>query len=72
MIPYFAQKVKANFVTEGENFYPAKRRMGAARIIRIVPEKITGKPAPLPKGGRDVAKVICRDGSLLDTIHQVL
>ena len=42
------------------------------RELKERAEKITGKPAPLPKGGRDVAKVICRDGSLLDTIHQVL
>lgn len=35
-------------------------------------EAITGKPAPLPRDGRTVAKVICRDGSLLDTIHQVI
>ena len=34
-------------------------------------EAITGKPAPLPRDGRTVAKVICRDGSVLDTIHQV-
>ena len=34
-------------------------------------ERITGVPAPLPVSDRVVAKVISRDGELLDTIRQV-
>ena len=34
-------------------------------------ERITGTPAPLPVSDRVVAKVISRDGELLDTIRQV-
>ena len=34
-------------------------------------EKITGKPRKLPRGDRAVAKVIGRDGDLLDTIYTV-
>ena len=34
-------------------------------------EKLTGQPAPLPEGGREVARVISRDGDLLDTIRAV-
>lgn len=33
-------------------------------------ERITGVPAPLPVSDRVVAKVISRDGELLDTIRQ--
>ena len=33
-------------------------------------ERITGTPAPLPVSDRVVAKVISRDGELLDTIRQ--
>ena len=34
-------------------------------------ERITGKPAKLPKGDRVVANVISRDGGLLDVIYNV-
>ena len=34
-------------------------------------ERITGKPAKLPKGDRVVAEVISRDGDLLDKIYNV-
>ena len=34
-------------------------------------ERITGKPAKLPKGDRVVAEVISRDGDLLDNIYNV-
>lgn len=34
-------------------------------------ERITGKPAKLPKGDRVVADVISRDGDLLDQIYNV-
>ena len=34
-------------------------------------ERITGKPAKLPKGDRVVADVISRDGELLDQIYNV-
>jgi len=34
-------------------------------------ERITGKPAKLPKGDRAVAEVIYRDGTLQDTIYNV-
>ena len=34
-------------------------------------ERITGKPAKLPKGDRVVANVISRDGDLLDVIYNV-
>ena len=33
-------------------------------------EQITGTPAPLPPAGRVIAKVIGRDGTLLDTIGE--
>ena len=35
-------------------------------------ERITGKPEKLPVGDRPVAEVIYRDGTLLDTIYNVL
>ena len=35
-------------------------------------ERITGKPQPLPEGGRVVAQVFGREGNLQDTIRQVL
>ncbi|MBQ6693081.1 MAG: citrate lyase subunit alpha, partial [Clostridia bacterium] len=35
--------------------------------LKAVAEKITGKPAALPRGGRTVAKVIHRDGDVIDT-----
>ena len=35
-------------------------------------ERITGKPEKLPLGDRPVAEVIYRDGTLLDTIYNVL
>jgi len=34
-------------------------------------EKITGKPAKLPRGERAVAEVIYRDGTVQDTIYNV-
>ena len=34
-------------------------------------EAITGTPRRLPQGDRVVAKVISRDGALLDEIHSV-
>ena len=34
-------------------------------------ERITGKPAKLPKGDRVVANVMCRDGGILDQIYNV-
>ena len=34
-------------------------------------ERITGKPAPLPKGDRVVAQVIGRNGNILDEIYSV-
>ena len=34
-------------------------------------ERITGKPAKLPKGERVVANVMCRDGGILDQIYNV-
>jgi len=39
--------------------------------LKNVAEKITGTPAALPKGGRTVAKVIHRDGDVIDTIQAI-
>jgi len=39
--------------------------------LKAIAEKITGKPAKLPKGDRTVAKVIYRDGTEIDTIKNV-
>ncbi len=41
------------------------------RELKAVAEKITGAPAALPKGGRTVAKVIHRDGDVIDTIKAI-
>jgi len=41
------------------------------RELKAVAEKITGTPAALPKGGRAVAKVIHRDGDVIDTIKAI-
>lgn len=41
------------------------------RELKAVAEKITGTPAPLPRGGRTVAKVIHRDGDVIDTIQSI-
>lgn len=38
--------------------------------LRALAEQITGTPAPLPPAGRVIAKVIGRDGTLLDTIGE--
>lgn len=52
-----------------------KERLLAAKLpvkeigeLKDLAERITGVPAPLPNNGRTVAKVIYRDGTLLDTI----
>jgi len=42
------------------------------RELKEKTERITGKPAPLPKGDRVVAQVIGRDGDLLDNIYNVV
>ena len=42
------------------------------RELKEKTERITGKPAPLPKGDRVVAQVIGRDGDLLDNIYNVI
>ena len=39
--------------------------------LKSVAEKITGAPAALPRGGRTVAKVIHRDGDVIDTIQAI-
>ncbi len=39
--------------------------------LRDMAEKLNGKPKMLTRGDREVAKVIYRDGSLLDTIYNV-
>lgn len=41
------------------------------RELQALAERITGKPEPLPHGDRAVAKVISRDGGVLDTIYGV-
>ena len=41
------------------------------RELKAVAEKITGKPAALPKDGRTVAKVIHRNGDVIDTIKAI-
>lgn len=41
------------------------------RALKETAEQITGVPQKLPKGDRAVAKVIRRDGTLLDTIYNV-
>ena len=39
--------------------------------LRDMAEKLNGKPKMLTRGDREVAKVIYRDGTLLDTIYNV-
>ena len=41
------------------------------RELKQIAERITGAPAPLPRGGRTVANVIYRDGTQIDTIQSV-
>lgn len=38
--------------------------------LKALAEEMAGVPDPLPEGGRVVARVLYRDGSLLDTIRQ--
>lgn len=40
--------------------------------LKEIAERITGAPAPVPSGDRVVAKVIHRDGNVIDTIHDVI
>ena len=40
--------------------------------LKACAEKITGVPACPPKGGRNVANVIYRDGSVIDTIQKIM
>ena len=39
--------------------------------LKEMVERTTGTPAPVREGGRVVANVIYRDGTLLDTIRSV-
>jgi len=55
-----------------------KQRLAAAGLpvidiheLKEKAERITGKPARLPKGDRVVANVISRDGGILDSIYNV-
>ena len=41
------------------------------RELKQIAERITGTPAPAPRGGRTVANVIYRDGTQIDTIQSV-
>ena len=40
--------------------------------LKEIAERITGAPAPVPSGDQVVAKVIHRDGNVIDTIHDVI
>ena len=40
--------------------------------LKKMTEDICGKPAPLKKGTKKVAEVICRDGGILDEIYEIL
>ena len=39
--------------------------------LKEIAERITGTPAPAPRGGRTVANIIYRDGTQIDTIQSV-
>ena len=39
--------------------------------LKAIGEKITGVPKPIKQGDKVIAKVLYRDGTLLDEIHQV-
>ena len=40
--------------------------------LKEIAERITGAPAPVPSGEKVVAKVIHRDGNVIDAIHNVI
>lgn len=40
--------------------------------LKEIAERITGVPAPVPSGEKTVARVIHRDGTVIDTIHDVI
>ena len=40
--------------------------------LKEIAERITGAPAPVPSGDKVVARVIHRDGNVIDTIHDVI
>ena len=40
--------------------------------LKEIAERITGAPAPVPSGDQVVARVIHRDGNVIDTIHNVI
>lgn len=55
-----------------------RQRLADARLpivdihdLRDRAERLTGKPKPIEMDGREVAKVIYRDGTLLDTVRSV-
>lgn len=41
------------------------------RDLKAQAERITGTPRRLPRGGREVARVLCRDGGVLDSIYSI-
>lgn len=54
-----------------ERFLAAGLPVSDIRQLQAFARRVNGIPRPLPKDGRTVAKVIYRDGSLLDVIPEV-